>query len=137
MGEKIKETTGIYLHEVREAGGKAWEATQHALAAAGARAARYGKVMQRKLDLAAVDRKFEGCYRDLGRLAFVAHRMGDRSFFDRPDALELLADLHDLGEKREALVREIEMARAGPEEEAAASEQAEEGSATAEEERHL
>jgi hypothetical protein len=137
MAEKIKETTEFYLHELREAGGKAWEATQHALAAAGARAARYGKAMQRKLDLAALDRKVEGCYRDLGRLAFVAHRMGDRKFFDRPDALELLADLHDLGERREMLLREIEAARAGREDEAQVAGQAEEGSVKAEEERHL
>lgn len=114
MGEKIKETAEEYLHGLRKTGGRMWEVTQHTVAAAGVRAAEYGRVVQRKLDLSSVEGKIEDGHRELGRLVVVAHRSGERDFFARTDVGDLLARLDDLDEQRGALHQEIESLRATP-----------------------
>jgi hypothetical protein len=141
MGEKIKETAEEYLHDLRKAGGRVWEATQKTVAAAGTRATEYGKVVQRKLDLSSVDRKIDDCYRELGRIAFVAQRSGERNLFARTDVVDLLAKLDDLGEQRSACLQEIDRLRGKSSPTSESSVQAppaETGpSAEAEEQRHL
>ncbi|MDW7711457.1 MAG: hypothetical protein SCH98_13375 [Deferrisomatales bacterium] len=111
MGERIKETAGEYLHDLREAGGRVWEATQHTVASAGARAAQYGKAVRQRLELASVDRRIEDGHRELGRMAFAARRGGQDELFARPEVAQVLARLEGLDARREALVEEIASAR--------------------------
>jgi hypothetical protein len=112
MGEKIKETAGEYFHELREVGERAWEATQRTVLAAGTRAAQYGRLVQRRLDLAAVDRKIDGHHRELGRLVSVALRQGTGDISVHPEVRDLIAKLATLDEERISLTREIETLRA-------------------------
>lgn len=115
MAEKMKETTERYVHELREVGGKLWDATQRTVSTAGSRAALYGKLVQRKLDLSSVDRRIEACHAKLGRVVSLAWEQKESDVFQREDVSALLAELEQHKAEREILVREMAALRAEPE----------------------
>lgn len=115
MGERIKESTGQYVHDLKEAGGRLWDATQRTVSAAGSKAALYGKVVQRRLDLASLERRIERRREDLGRAVFAAWRDGELDIARRDDLGPILAALDDLDRQREAVAHEIDALRAEPE----------------------
>ncbi|MBI5442828.1 MAG: hypothetical protein HY900_16645 [Deltaproteobacteria bacterium] len=110
MGERVKETAGEYSHELREFGGKAWEATRRAVFAAGTRTAQYGRRVQQRLDLAAADRRIDAHYRDLGRRVFDALREGDGELLLHQEIQDVVRTLTKLHEERVSLVRGAESA---------------------------
>jgi len=115
MGERGKERTEEYLHDLRRVGERAWSVTQRTATAAGARGVHYGRLVQRRLDLASTDRGIERLYRELGRAVFAASQQGISDLLRHRDIADLLLRLTSFEEKRAGLAGEIETLRAqGP-----------------------
>lgn len=114
MAERWKERAEEYLHDLRSAGERAWAATQRTVTEAGARGIHYGRLTQRRIDLAAVERSIERLHRDLGRTVFAAWKGGWNDLLGHRGVAGLVARLSATEERRADLAREIEALRGQP-----------------------
>lgn len=94
---KIKETTE-----------KLWGKTRKTLHSAAFLAGQYKRVVQKKIDLAAIHKKISGVYADLGKLIDESRETGGEDILARQEVQSLFAKLDELKNAAVRLEHEIE-----------------------------
>lgn len=100
--ENLKETTE-----------KLWENTRHAFSTATSRAGQYKRVVQKKIDLAAIHKKISAAHADLGKQIDDLREQGKKNIMNQAEVKQLCQQLDSLKATAAALEEEIENIRDG------------------------
>jgi chromosome segregation ATPase len=95
--ERLKETTE-----------KIWDSTRQVFTSATHKASQYKKIVQKKIDLAAIHKKISGSHAELGKLIDDLREEGKKSIMTQPAVKQILARLDDLKAEAMELERELE-----------------------------
>lgn len=91
---------------------KIWEATRKTWSNATFRATQYKRIVQKKIDLAALHRKIDSAHSDLGKLVDEARDSGEQTILERTDIQTLFDKLDEYKHNAATLEHEIEMIKA-------------------------
>jgi hypothetical protein len=95
----------------RETTDKIWGSTKHAWSAATFKANQYKKLVQKKIDLAALHKKIGAAHSDLGKLIDDLREEGKKNIMNLAEVREILTRLDELKTDAAALEEEIEQIR--------------------------
>ncbi len=86
---------------------KFWDATVDTWHTATFKAAKYSRLVQKKIDLNSLHKKISSTHTELGKMIDDLHQRGEKEFLDNADISGLLAQLTDLRQQAAALEEEI------------------------------
>jgi plasmid stabilization system protein ParE len=95
----------------RETTDKIWGSTKHAWNTATFKANQYKKLVQKKIDLAALHKKIGAAHADLGKLIDDLREEGKKNIMNLAEVREILTRLDELKTEAAALEEEIEQIR--------------------------
>lgn len=95
-------------HPFRDTTEKLWDKTRKTLHSATTMANQYKKIVQKKIDLAAIHKKISYAHADLGKLVDEAREAENPNILATPEVLELFTHLDDLKATAASLLEEIE-----------------------------
>lgn len=95
----------------RETTDKIWESTRHAWGTATFKAGQYKKLVQKKIDLAALHKKINAAHADLGKTIDDLHDVGNESIMEQAVVGAILTRLDELKAAAAALEEEVEQIR--------------------------
>ncbi len=91
--------------------GRILETTIRALNAASFRANQYKQVVQKKIDLGAIEKNLEQLYCELGKRIADLHQIGRKNILEEQETARLLDNLLNLKQAATLLAEEIELIR--------------------------
>ncbi|HEY5673561.1 MAG TPA: hypothetical protein VIR78_07645 [Malonomonas sp.] len=94
--------------------GRILQTTISALNAASFRANQYKQVVQKKIDLGAIEKKIELLHTELGKRVADLHQLGRKDILEEKEAARLLGNLLSLRQAAGLLEEEIELIRTEP-----------------------
>lgn len=86
---------------------KFWDATVETWHSATFRAAKYSKLVQKKIDLNAVHKKITSAHTDLGKVIDEFFHNGEKDIMNKDEVRQMLANLSDLRRQAASLEEEI------------------------------
>lgn len=95
-------------HSFKETTEKIWDKTRKTLHSATTMANQYKKIVQKKIDLAAIHKKISYAHADLGKLVDEAREADNKEILATSEVLELFSHLDDLKATAASLLEEIE-----------------------------
>lgn len=93
---------------VRSTSEKFFEATRKTLHSATFKANQYKKIVQKKIDLNAVQKKISTAHTDLGKLIDDLREAGEKGIMNKPEVKELLSQIDTLKQSAADLLADIE-----------------------------
>ncbi len=102
------EDQGPTSEKIKKTGEKLWESTRKTLHVAGFQANKYKRIVQKKIDLASLQKKIATCHGDLGKLIDDIRESGATDILAKNEVQELFNSLDSLKSEAAALVHEIE-----------------------------
>lgn len=106
--EPKKDTLDEQYERLRETTEKIWDSTRHVFSTATHKASQYKKIVQKKIDLAAVHKKISGSHAELGKLIDDFREAGKKSIMSQQPVKQILARLDDLKAEAMELEKELE-----------------------------
>jgi hypothetical protein len=88
-----------------------FQTTIRALSSASFRANQYKQVIQKKIDLGAIEKKIEQLHTELGKRVADLHKIGRKEILQEQQTARLLGNLTSLRQAAELLEEEIELIR--------------------------